>query len=171
MKRFKIRKRVFSFSKTGPETTGDQLRGNNGGVSGGDSCAVKISIPGLPGERKTRDEGGAERAAHLRAGADEKLLESFRTRKNAELEEQWKRSEYSQFPGDGEGTLRELFVLTRIHLASVIGPLNERSLMDDTKVGQALERIHRRLPLPIRLIFWKKRYVQFMLDNRDRLIR
>ncbi len=175
MKGLKIRKRVFSFSKAKPKRGGDRALDGNGGAPGEGLCPIPevsaTSVPVISGEKKARGKRGSGRAAYLEAEAGEKLLESFRTPKNAELEEEWKRSENSHFTDEDEDTLREMFVLTRAHLKDAMGPLSERSLKDDATLGKALEKIHRRLPLSIRLIFWKKRYVQFILENRDRLIR
>jgi hypothetical protein len=174
MKGLKIGRRVFSFSKTRPEFSRDHLPKSNGQTFSRDSNASpekgKKVLPGLAGEKDVLDGYGSRRAAHLRAAAGEKLLESFQTRKKAEREEDWKRSESSQGPEDEENRLREVFLLTRNELVRTLGPLNERSLGNDSLLEKALEKIHKRLPLPIRLIFWKKRYIQFILDNRERLI-
>jgi hypothetical protein len=174
MKGLKIGRRVFSFSKTRPEFSSDHLPRSNRQIRAGDANATpengKNVLPGRAGEKEVLDGYGSKRAAHLRAAAGEKLLESFKTRKKAEREEDWKQSESSQGAEDEENELREVFLLTRNELVRTLGPLNERSLGDDSLLEKALEKIHKRLPLPIRLIFWKKRYIQFILDNRERLI-
>jgi len=70
--------------------------------------------------------------------------------------------------GDGDN-LREVFALTRRLLIDKVGPLNDRLVQDDALLEKALGKVHKFLPLPVRLILWKKRYIQFILTNRDRL--
>ncbi len=173
MRGLKIGKRVFTFSQARPDFSRGHLQRSNERIPAGESKVTpgmgKTVVRGGAGEREAFNGCGSKRAAYLQAAAGEKLLKSFKTRKKAEWEEDWKRSE-SQGSEDEEDTLREVFTVTRNELVRMLGPLNERSLGDDSLLERALEKIHKRLPLPIRVIFWKKRYIQFILDNRERLI-
>jgi hypothetical protein len=123
----------------------------------------------FPQEKESDSRDGTKKSAHRLAMADQRLLESFRMRKNAECKESWRRSEISNFPdGDGDN-LREVFALTRRLLINNVGPLNDRLVQDDALLEKALGKVHKFLPLPVRLILWKKRYIQFILTNRDLL--
>ena len=124
----------------------------------------------FPPEKENDGRDGTKKSAHRRAMADQRLLESFRMRKNAEWKESWRRSEISNFPDEDADNLKEVFALTRRLLINKVGPLNDRLVQDDTLLEKALGEVHKFLPLPVRLILWKKRYIQFILTNRDRLI-
>ena len=113
--------------------------------------------------------GGTDNPVHRCAEADQKLLESFRMRKNAEWKEYWKCSEISNFPDGVEDKIREVFALTRRLLVKTVGAVNAGFIQNDLLLEKALGKVHKRLPLPIRLILWKKRYIQFILANRERL--
>ncbi len=146
------------------------------------------AVPGSPGERentaRTNREGPRGRLSlpeawvngsgpdkeWLGSQAGQKLIESFRVPKSAERKEHWNRSEISLFPKDVERETSEVFVLTRKLLTQTLGPLNPPIISDDSLMEKALGRIYSRLPIPIRLALWKKRYIQFILANRERLI-
>jgi hypothetical protein len=102
--------------------------------------------------------------------ADKRLLESFPVRKNAELKEYFKKSEISDLPDEIEDRLNEIFALTRSLLRSTVGPLNTGFIQNDVLLEKALWKVHGLLPLPMRLIVGKKRFIQLLLDNRDHLI-
>jgi len=102
--------------------------------------------------------------------ADQKLLNSFPGRKNAELRECSRDSEVPEPDHGAEDQIAVVFFLTRKLLSKTAGPLDSRLIRDDNRLARALGKIHPRLPISIRLILRKKRYIQFMLDNRERLI-
>ncbi len=130
----------------------------------------KISfLDNLPQEKKIDGRDGKNKSAHRLARSDQRLLESFRMRKNAEWKEYWKYSEISNSPDGDEEKLGEVFALTRRLLVHTVGPLNDRFIQNDALLEKALGKVHKHLPLPVRLILWKKRYIQFILTNRERL--
>ncbi len=106
----------------------------------------------------------------LGSQAGQKLIESFRVPKSAERKEDWNRSEMSLFAKETDKETSEVFVLTRKLLTQALGPLNPTILSDDSVMKKALDKIYSRLPMPIRLALWKKRYIQFILADRERLI-
>ncbi|NWF55483.1 MAG: hypothetical protein HXY45_11900 [Syntrophaceae bacterium] len=63
-----------------------------------------------------------------------------------------------------------VFFLTRNLLSRIAAPVDTRLIRDSDRLEKALEKIHPRLPISIRLILRKKRYIQFMLENRERLV-
>ena len=149
IKALKIRKRVVR----------PQISGQGG-----------ISFPvNSPPEKKSASREATNKSDHL-IMADQRLLESFRMRKNAEWKEYWKQSEISNFPDGDEEQLREVFALTRSLLVSTVGPLNDQIIQNDGVLEGALGKVHKHLPLPVRLVLWKKKYIQFILTNRERLI-
>jgi len=91
-------------------------------------------------------------------------------RKNAELREFVRDSEIQERDHPADEPLAEVFALTRKLLSKTAGILNFRMLKDDDFLGRALEEVHSHLPFSIRLILWRKRFIQFMLDHRERLI-
>ncbi len=121
-------------------------------------------------EFKTDRENSRKEPVHRRLPPDLQLLESFRVRKNIEWKEDWKRSEISDSPIDPDGQVAEVFALTKKLLQKTLGPLDENIVEDDSLLEKALREVHGRLPFPIRIVIWKKRYTQFILANRERLI-
>ncbi len=113
----------------------------------------------------------ANRSAFPRVSTDQKLLNSFPRRKNAELREYSRGSEVPKPDHGAEDQIAVVFSLTRTLLAKTAAPLDARLIRNDDWLERALGKIHPRLPISIRLILWKKRYIQFMLNNRERLIR
>jgi hypothetical protein len=101
---------------------------------------------------------------------DQKLLNSFSGRKNAELREYSRGSEVPKPDHGAEDQIAEVFSLTRRLLSKTEPPLDSRLIRDEVRLEKALGKIHPRLPISIRFILRKKRYIQFMLDNRERLI-
>ena len=118
-------------------------------------------------ESRGRDEIGAFAQG---PAAHQRLLESFRTRKNAESKESWKDSDISHSPDQGEASLEDIFILTRKLLVQTVGPLNDRFIQDDSLLEKALGKVYERLSLPIPFNLWKKGYIRFILANRDRLL-
>ena len=100
----------------------------------------------------------------------QRLLDSFPMRKNAELREFVRYSRGPERDQPEEEPLAEVFALTRKLLSKTAGILNFRVLRDDDFLERALEKVHSHLPFSIRLVLWKKRFIQFMLDHRERLI-
>ena len=98
------------------------------------------------------------------------FLESFRVRKKAECTEDWRRCEGRRDPVKRGNPIAEVFALTRDLLSRAFGPLNPDFVENDDLLEEALEEVYRELPFPIRMGIWKKRYTQFMLANRDRLL-
>ena len=100
----------------------------------------------------------------------QRLLDSFPMRKNAELRElvRYSRSQEKDHPEDE--SLTEVFSLTRKLLSKTAGILNFRMLRDEDFLERALEKVHSHLPFSIRLVLWRKRFIQFMLDHRERLL-
>ncbi len=121
------------------------------------------------GKKRDRQDGSRKANCLIAADGQKRLLESFRMRKNAEWKEYWKQSEISNFPDGDEDKLREVFVLTRRLLIENVGSLNDRFIQNDALLEKALGKVHRHLPLPVRLILWKKKYIHFILTNRERL--
>lgn len=121
-------------------------------------------------EKKIQDQGRTGTAAHGHAGADQRLLDSFRMRKNAEWRECWKRDEILNLPYGNEEKLREVFALTRRLLSDAVGRVSDRLIRDDSLLESALVEVHKRLPLPVRLILPKKRYIELLMANRERLL-
>jgi len=107
---------------------------------------------------------------HRGIGAVQRLLDSFPMRKNAELREFVRYSETREQDHPEDEPLAEVFALTRKLLSKTAGILNFRLLREDDFLETALEEVHSHLPFPIRLVLWKKRFIQFMKDHRDRLI-
>ena len=91
-------------------------------------------------------------------------------RKNIERKENCRKSEISNVSNRDEEQLQEVFSLTRRLLVNSAGPLNDRFIQNDTLLERALGKVHKHLPLPVRLALWKKKYIQFILTNRERLI-
>ena len=107
---------------------------------------------------------------HRGISSVQRLLDSFPMRKNAELREfvEYSKTQEKDHPEDKP--LEEVFALTRKLLSKTAGILNFRLLKKDDFLETALEEVHSHLPFSIRLVLWKKRFIQFMLDHRDRLI-
>jgi hypothetical protein len=124
--------------------------------------------------------GGKERESDLpewgnRSGfpkipTDQRFLNSFPERKKAELRECSRGSEGLKPDHGAEDQIAVVFSLTRRLLSKTEPPLDSRLIRDEDRLERALGKIHPRLPISIRLILWKKRYIQLMLDNRERLI-
>jgi hypothetical protein len=104
------------------------------------------------------------------AAALRRLLDSFPVRKNAELAEGVRRSEWPEPEARGQGPMGEVFVLTKKILSKILGPLNWRLLRDPEVLETALGKVHPRLPISFRLILRRKEYIRFMLDHRERLV-
>jgi hypothetical protein len=107
---------------------------------------------------------------HRGIGSVQRLLDSFPMRKNAELREFVRHSEIQERNHPENEPLAEVFALTRKLLSKTAGILNFRMLKEDDFLEEALEKVHSHLPFSIRLVLWKKRFIQFMLDHRERLI-
>jgi hypothetical protein len=107
---------------------------------------------------------------HRGIGSVQRLLDSFPMRKNAELSEFVRYSEIQERNHPADDHLAEVFALTRKLLSKTAGILNFRLLKEDDFLETALEEVHSHLPFSIRLVLWKKRFIQFMLDHRERLI-
>jgi hypothetical protein len=125
-------------------------------------------------EQRMGEEDDLERRKngplHRGIGSVQRLLDSFPMRKNAELREfvRYSRPQEKDHPEDEP--LAEVFALTRKLLSKTAGILNFRLLKDDDLLESALGKVHPHLPFSIRLVLWKKRFIQFMLDHRERLI-
>jgi len=132
----------------------------------------KIStLVGFAEEQQSHGKNKAvQKSNYILAAADQRLLESFWTRKNAERKECYRQSGISKASNGDQERLQEVFSLTRKLLVGNAGPLNERFIRNDTLLEKALGKIHKHLPLPVRLALWKKKYIQFILTNRERLI-
>jgi hypothetical protein len=123
--------------------------------------------------RKERESDLPEwenRSGFPKISTDQKLLNSFPGRKNAELRECSRGSEVPKPDHGAEDQIAVVFSLTRTLLSKTTAPLDARLIRNDDWLERALGKIHPRLPISIRLILWKKRYIQFMLNNRERLI-
>jgi hypothetical protein len=123
--------------------------------------------------RKGDESGPPEmgnRSAFPKVPADQRLLNSFPGRKNAELRECSRRSEVPNLGLEAEEQMAVVFFLTRKLLSKTATPLDNRLIRDDDRLERALGEVHPRLPMSVRLVLRKKRYIQFMLDNRERLI-
>jgi hypothetical protein len=107
---------------------------------------------------------------HRGIGSVQRLLDSFPMRKNAELREFVRYSKTPEIDHPEDEPLAEVFALTRKLLSKTAGILNLRLLKNDDWLGKALEKVHSQLPFSIRLILWRKRFIQFMMDHRERLI-
>jgi hypothetical protein len=107
---------------------------------------------------------------HRGIGSVQRLLDSFPMRKNAELREFVRYSKTPERDHPEDEPLAEVFALTRKLLSKPAGILNFRLLRNDDWLRKALEKVHSQLPFSIRLILWRKRFIQFMLDHRERLI-
>jgi hypothetical protein len=107
---------------------------------------------------------------HRGIGSVQRLLDSFPMRKNAELREFVRYSRTPERDHPEDEPLDEVFALTRKLLSKTAGILNFRLLKNDDWLGKALEKVHSQLPFSIRLILWRKRFIRFMLDHRERLI-
>jgi hypothetical protein len=107
---------------------------------------------------------------HRGIGSVQRLLDSFPMRKNAELREFVRYSKTPERDHPEDEPLAEVFALTRKLLSKTAGILNLRLLKNDDWLGKALEKVHSQLPFSIRLILWRKRFIQFMMDHRERLI-
>ena len=120
------------------------------------------------------DESHLERrkngSIHWGVGSVQRLLDSFPMRKNAELREFVRDSKIQERDLPADDPLAEVFALTRKLLSKTAGILNFRLLKDDDLLESALGKVHPHLPFSIRLVLWKKRFIQFMLDHRERLI-
>lgn len=124
-----------------------------------------------PGQENEGDNGGRENSLDPRGiFVNQKLLESFPRRKNAELKEFYGSSPKSAFSDGWEEHFDELFALTRRLLRNTAKPLSRGLIRDDLYLGKALSEVHKRLPLSIRLIMRKKRYIEFCLAYRERLM-
>ena len=131
----------------------------------------KISfLVSFPKEKQTDGKDGTKKSDYRLAADDQRLLESFRMRKNIERKENCRKSEISNVSNRDEEQLQEVFSLTRRLLVNSAGPLNDRFIQNDTLLERALGKVHKHLPLPVRLALWKKKYIQFILTNRERLI-
>ena len=101
---------------------------------------------------------------------DQRLLNSFLERKNAELKECSRDSEPAKPDNGAEDQIAVVFFLTKKLLSKTEAPLDARFIRDGVRLEKALGKVYPRLPISIRLALGKKRYVQFMLHNRERLI-
>jgi hypothetical protein len=121
-------------------------------------------------ERENDLPKGGNGSAFPKISTDQRLLNSFPGRKNAELRECSRSSEAAKPDNGAEDQIAVVFFLTRKLLSKTAEPLDTRLIRDDDRLERALGKVHPRLPISIRLILRKKRYIQFMLDNRERLI-
>ena len=121
-------------------------------------------------ERESDLPGWGNRSDLPKIPIDQKFLNSFPERKKAELRECSRGSEGLKPDHGAEDQIAVVFSLTRRLLSKTEPPLDSRLIRDKDRLERALGKIHPRLPISIRLILWKKRYIQFMLDNRERLI-
>jgi len=137
------------------------------GPSGAEKGAL---LPSGRKERKSDLPEGGNRSGFAKISTDQKLLNSFPGRKHAELREFSRGSEVPKPDNGAEDQIAVVFFLTRKLLSKTAAPLDTRLIRDDDRLERALGKIHPRLPFSIRLILRKKRYIQFMLDNRERLI-
>lgn len=135
---------------SGPKKRGLLRAGRKGDESGPPEVGNRSTFPKVP--------------------ADQKLLNSFPGRKNAELRECSRRSEVPKPGLEAEEQMAVVFFLTRKLLSKTATPLDNRLIRDDDRLERALGEVHPRLPMSVRLVLRKKRYIQFMLDNRERLI-
>ena len=124
----------------------------------------------MAGRKETDFQGIKGESADQKTSAVQKLLDSFPTRKNAELTEYVRRSELAEPQDQAEDQRREIFALTKKILSKILGPLNFRLIRDNDLLERALGRAYPQLPISFRLILRKKRYIEFMLDNRERLV-
>jgi hypothetical protein len=109
-------------------------------------------------------------AAYQKTSAVQRLLDSFPIRKNAELNEFVRRSKFTEPEDQADDQMGEIFALTKKLLAKILGPLDLRLIRDPDLLERALGKVHPRLPIIFRLFLRKKQYIQFMLDNRERLV-
>jgi hypothetical protein len=124
----------------------------------------------MAGRKETDFQGIKGESADQKTSAVQKLLDSFPIRKNAELTEYVRRSEWDEPKDQAEDQMGEIFALTKKTLSKIAGPLNFRLIRDNDLLERALGKVHPQLPISFRLILRKKRYIQFMLDNRERLV-
>ncbi len=123
--------------------------------------------------RKERGSGlqeGGNQATFPKIPTDQRLLNSFPERKNAELREYSRDAEVPKQGLEAEQQMAVVFFLTRKLLSKTAAPLDYRLIRDDNRLERALEKVHPQLPISVRLVLRKKRYIRFMLDNRERLI-
>jgi hypothetical protein len=172
-----------------PPSKGLKPEGFTGHPGGGLSSMAKDNLPPMPKEEVGRS--GAEKGAFLitqrkesesdlpewgnrsdfpKIPTDQRFLNSFPERKKAELREFSRASEGLKSDHGAEDQIAVVFSLTRRLLSKTEPPLDSRLIRDEDRLERALGKIHPRLPISIRLILWKKRYIQLMLDNRERLI-
>jgi hypothetical protein len=130
----------------------------------------KALLPSGRKERKSDLPEGGNWSGFPKNSTDQKLLNSFPGRKHAELRECSRGSEVPKPDNGAEDQIAVVFFLTRKLLSKTAAPLDTRLIRDDDRLERALGKIHPQLPISIRLILRKKRYIQFMLDNRERLI-
>ena len=121
-------------------------------------------------ERESDLPEGGNRSAFPKIPPDQKLLNSFPGRKNAELRECSRGFEVPKPDNGAEDQIAVVFFLTRKLLSKTAPPLDTRLIRDDDRLERALGKVHPRLPISIRLVLRKKRFIQFMMDNRERLI-
>lgn len=138
-----------------------------GGPSG---AGEKVLLFSGRKEREGDLPEGGNRSGFPEISTDQKLLNSFPGRKHAELRECSRDSEVPKVDNRAEDQIAVVFFLTRKLLSKTAAPLDSRLIRDDVRLERALGKIHPRLPISIRFILRKKRYIQFMLDNRERLI-
>jgi hypothetical protein len=124
----------------------------------------------MAGPKETDFQEVKRETADQKTSAVQKLLDSFPARKNAELAEYVRRSEFDERKDQAEDQMGEIFALTKRILSKILGPLDFRLIRDDDLLERALGEVHPQLPISFRLILRKKRYIQFMLDNRERLV-
>jgi hypothetical protein len=124
----------------------------------------------FPGRRETDFHEFGGESTCPKASAVQRLLDSFPIRKNAELTEYVRHPEFPEPEDQAADQMGEVFALTKKILSKALGPLNFRLIRDDDLLERALEKVHPQLPVFFRLILGKKRYIQFMLDHRERLV-
>ncbi len=113
---------------------------------------------------------GSKQGDLLGISIDQRLLNSFPGRKITELKECSRRSEDPKPENEAEDQMALVFFLTRNLLSRIAAPVDTRLIRDHDRLEKALEKIHPRLPISILLILRKKKYIQFMLENRERLV-
>jgi len=124
----------------------------------------------MAGRRETDLGEFEDGAARRERSAVQKLLDSFPIRKNVEWNEYFRRAGICDLQDHAEHPMEEIFVLTKKILSKILGPLDFRVIRDVELLESALEKVHPQLPISFRLILRKKRYIEFMMDNRERLV-
>ena len=150
---------------------------NRGEKFGQETPQIEASAPGpgrmsllIPGRKETDFHEIKGESTYQNTSAVQRLLDSFPVRKNAELTEYFRRPEFAEPKDQAADQMGEVFALTKRILSKALGPLDFRLIRDDDLLERALETVHPQLPIFFRLILGKKKYIHFMLENRERLV-